>query len=590
MPSKPPRSSRPKRSTRKDTAAAAGEPSDPLFADVAAVDAEASSAAPSAAGDVTGPHEAPGGEAAAASDALAIDRGAGRSDAGADDSEAASRPTLPPAPSADEATTTVAPAVERPAVAPPAAVAPAPAPVESQPPPRPRPRAIVWCHASQVPLMRAVARRARLVIGAIGGPSGDLSVHLTEDIRAAAALSAAAATTAAPSTADGPATSAGERSTGAVPIVPADGPTPCTDLRQAVLNVAHDVVILGTFDDLQREEMAVFLADRGDRVAALEPAVDVSVGEALRAVPKSICFVPAFRDSAAFRVFHDARDRFGEIVSVSVFFAGRPEHGALAARAADAVDVIEALVGGVDLVDAGFAGPIGPAVDAARKLRGHVTFNLRGLSRATACGHATDSSGAWTREVRLIDGLGQVAVLTDDRVAWWDSAGRLVHHEVFGATADATAGGAKQDDLAGGAAAVALPPPIASLGGVQAGRSAPADDQPTDTGNGDNAANTAVSSDASMAAGERSASTAGGAPVPVSAVEAPSDPDAVAWSGAASAIAAALDALLSDNPAVIEPGLVDPLRTAAVVETLALSLRTGQGERPSKIEAMLRRR
>ncbi|MFW5653072.1 MAG: hypothetical protein ACOC0P_03420 [Planctomycetota bacterium] len=455
----------------------------------------------------------------------------------------------------------------------------------------PSPRTIVWCTPDQIPLMQAIAMQAGLTIIAAGGPSGDLGKSIsTIAPLASSSLSATAS-------GSGSAPGAGEpfaevaasvdawwmraRSS----MLPEAGPVPCDDLRQTLLNEEHDLLLLGTLDGTQPDDLTTFVVERGERIAALEPAVEVGMGERVRSAPEAIAFVPAFRDSAAFQIFSDARDRFANIASVSIFFAGRPEHGPLAARAADAIDFIEALLGTADLVDAGFTGPPGARSNAAKRLHGHMTFNCRGLSNAAACGHITNTAGAWSRRVVLVDVHGRIASLSDDLVEWRDAAGEVVHRELVGGSRHVTAATdptvPSRERSPGGASTTARAPTATAgaKGSTAVEQSATAAAPPDAERSAEHDESTASVGDS------KDASVLSLVPEPTSA-----DPRASAWSAAARAIAPALRALCSTNPAVVPPGLVDPIRAGAVVETLALSLRTGQSERPDKIEVMFGRK
>ncbi len=253
-------------------------------------------------------------------------------------------------------------------------------------------RAIVWCEPDQADLVEEVRALAGIEIVCAGAPSP-----------AAAELSARL------------------------------GAEKTDDLRRAVFDVPHDVLLLLTLGGVVREERKAIL-DRAAATLTLEPIAEGISDGGADPVRSPVWLVPAMRHSAPMRLFEDCRESLGAVRSVNVMMRCRASRGSLHARLTDAADTVERLCGPIELLDAAMSGPASTAPESPRDLHGHITVNARFAQNCCASIHVSDCGGTWARGVTVLAEKG-CARMTDHDLELVDLGGNVLERSSFDATA-----------------------------------------------------------------------------------------------------------------------------------------------------------
>jgi len=250
-------------------------------------------------------------------------------------------------------------------------------------------RAIIWCDAHHADLIEQVRRLADIEIASIGSPTTATAAELSTRFE----------------------------------VEKTD------DLRQAVYNVPHDVLLLLTLGGLVRDERkAIF--DRAAATLTLEPIADGISDSGAEGAKSPVWLVPAMRHSASMRLFHDLRENLGAVRSVNVMMRCRSSRGSLYARLTDAVDTVEQLCSPIELLDAAMSGPSSNQPETLRELHGHITVNARFAQNCCASIHVSDCGGTWARGVTVLAEKGCVR-MTDHDLEWVDPDGVRVEQATF---------------------------------------------------------------------------------------------------------------------------------------------------------------
>lgn len=250
-------------------------------------------------------------------------------------------------------------------------------------------RAIIWCEADHADLIDEVRGIAEIEIAGIGSPT--------------------------------PATAA--------TLATRFGAEKADDLRQAVHNVAHDLLLLFTLGGVVRDERkAIF--DRAAATLTLEPIADGISDTPLEGVKSTVWLVPAARHSAPMRLFNELRENLGAVRSVNVMMRCRGSRGSLYARLTDAVDTVERLCGPIELLDAAISGPTSNQPETLRELHGHITVNARFAQNCCASIHVSDCGGTWSRGVTVLAEQGCVR-MTDHDLEWVSPDGEVREQATF---------------------------------------------------------------------------------------------------------------------------------------------------------------
>ena len=250
-------------------------------------------------------------------------------------------------------------------------------------------RVIVWCEAQHADLIDEILHIADVEIVSIGSPTSSTAAELSTRFEA-------------------------EKT---------------DDLRQAVFNVPHDVLLLLTLGGLVRDERkAIF--DRAAATLTLEPIADGISDSGAEGAKSPVWLAPAMRHSAPMRLFHDLRENLGAVRSVNVMMRCRSSRGSLYARLTDAVDTVEQLCSPIELLDAAMSGPSSNQPETMRELHGHITVNARFAQNCCASIHVSDCGGTWSRGVTVLTEKGCVR-MTDHDLQWVDPDGLVMEEASF---------------------------------------------------------------------------------------------------------------------------------------------------------------
>ncbi|GEM_PF-2474122 len=250
-------------------------------------------------------------------------------------------------------------------------------------------RAIIWCEADHADLIDELLLATPLEIVAIGSPTTATAAELSTRFDA-------------------------EKT---------------DDVRQAVHNIGHDVLLLLTPGGIVRDERKTIL-DRASATLTLEPIAEGISDAALEGIKSPVWLVPAMRHSAPMRLLEDVRENIGAVRSVNVMMRCRASRGSLYARLTDAIDTVERLCGPIELLDAAMSGPTSNQPETLREFHGHITVNARFAQNCCASIHVSDCGGAWARGVTVLTDKGCVR-MTDHDLEWVDPDGEVMEQTRF---------------------------------------------------------------------------------------------------------------------------------------------------------------
>lgn len=199
------------------------------------------------------------------------------------------------------------------------------------------------------------------------------------------------------------------------------------DIRQAVLEYEHDLVLLLTMQGITPADVGHVIG-KNSIVLTLEPVPDGIADCPRRQEAKNVWLIPLMRRSQAITLFEEISESFSTVRSVCVTMRGCSYQGSLYARLTDAMDVLEQICGQAELLDAAMSTPLGmsaEAPDSLRAMHGHLTINTRFAENCCGCVQVSDVGSTWARGITIL-GDGGCARLTDRAFEWWNQSGKLV--------------------------------------------------------------------------------------------------------------------------------------------------------------------